>query len=59
MVTGLPKYRWINYYKNDPKKSSRLIYFKKLSLYDVYFWQVKVLHDVLMFLKFLKFLLHK
>ena len=29
-------------------------YFKKLSLHEVYFWQVKVLHDVLMLLKFLK-----
>jgi len=47
------------YWKNSDFKYEYIL-FKKLSLYEVYFWQVKVLHDVLMFLKFLKLiLLHK
>ena len=36
--------------------NTNTFYFKKLSLYEVYFWQVKVLHDVLMFYKFSKLL---
>ena len=40
--------------------NTNTLYFKKLSLYEVYFWQVKVLHDIFLFLKFLKsMLLHK
>ena len=37
--------------------NTNTFYFKKVSLYEVYFWQVKVLHDVLMLLKFLKLML--